>query len=283
MADLSSFAADTAPASASQDLTAGTPAAVPQADGAPVNDAAQASGEQGAAAQARGPKGAPDPDFAFKRVQYENNQLKRQMAEQAQQMQAMMNLMQQLQGQSGQMSEAQREQARNIMDMSDEELDEMWHENKKGFLATYAQQYFREAENKMQQLLDQRLTDQQAEAVRKQQFVEFVNANPDFTDLFYSGAIEQYMQQYPGATEREAYYALTRDSQQQQAAEKARQAALSAKAGKAHLPPQGGYGASPPLGSEVDPRIKNPEQHGGEKAALASWFKDFKAGRAARV
>ncbi len=228
------FTENTAPVSESQDYEA-------HAAGAPEDASHEQPGaEHAGEEQAKGPKGVPDPNYAFKRTQQENYQLRLQLERMQGQMEAMQQFSQQPPSQG---TAAQREQMRDLMSMSDEELDEMWHDNRKGFLQTFAQQLHAESQAALRAEFDERMQKSTQETQRKQQFYYFVNKNPDFVDLFETGQIEGYMRQYPGASEREAYYALTREAQLQQASNQGRSQALAARAGKAHLPPQGGTSA----------------------------------------
>lgn len=270
---------NTAPESVSQDYSADAPGSASDAGSAPDGTDTQAQGA--------GPKGQPNEQHAERRRAYELQRVREELAAERAKREAYEQFMYTQQQQPAARQTDPNADFRNrIMSMSEEELSDAFAESPKAVMAAFLQQGFSEADQRWQQRFEQfehTQTAAQMEAVERKQFEGFVAENPEFVSLFQEGAVEQYMRQYPNSTYREAYFALTRDTQLQQAASQGRNQALAARAGKAQLPPQGGRMAAAPLGSDIDPRLKDSSKHGGKTDALRSWFRDYKAGKVAAV
>lgn len=106
----------------------------------------------------------------------------------------------------------------DISQLSDEELDERWTDNKKKFIGNL----YLQIRHELKQEFKQEAEKEQLLTAQEKDFNDFRKAHPDYDNLFTAkGGILDYMKDHPGTTRKEAYFALTEETRVKEAVEKA--------------------------------------------------------------
>lgn len=168
--------------------------------------------------------------------------------------------------------------------MTSEELLDWQAEDPQG----YADNLRQEMNYRIQQGIDkfksdfESLTEEQTEKQRiMKTFESYTEKNPDFQELWDSGAIEAYTDANPGHNAISAHLMLTAEARQAEAVEKAVKEALEkrdaeAKAKRKATVLGSGPTSVPATGSDAE--LKEPQKHGGATSVLASRLAARRAG-----
>lgn len=163
----------------------------------------------------------------------------------------------------------------DVTGKTDQELQDWFDDNPKGFMANFAKQVTHEV---TQQVTSQ-LQTQDTETKTQTTIQEFAEKNPDFTEKWKSGEIQQLMERYPSGFHNpiSAYYELTNGSREKSIQDQVDEAVAKAIKeteekvtknfmAKRRIAPMGG--GSSAKNSAPDEDLKDTKKSGGLVAAL---------------
>lgn len=187
---------------------------------------------------------------------------------------------------------------KDITTMSTEELTEWQDEDPKAFYANLARQSRAEVrEEVLDEMKDERATSQ-AKTVEEKQietYEKYAEKNPDFDEMWDSGAIEKFMRANPGHNAISAHMSLTTEKRSGDTKKDIDDAVAKAvketeekilkniKAKGAAVVLGAGPSTTPGLTEAIPDEMKNSKKYGGKTAVLVSRLKARRAANEAQV
>ena len=159
----------------------------------------------------------------------------------------------------------------DIMEMNDEELDEQWETDKKGFLANYAKQLATEIYQGIEERQEKATVQQKVNTT----YDQYAKDNPDFKMMLDSGEIRTFISENPGHNAISAHLKLSGEAKTKAAVDAAVAEAIKKQANNQKVKRSAAVlneDVTAPSTSKpgIPPELKNTKAHGGLTGALVA-------------
>jgi len=153
--------------------------------------------------------------------------------------------------------------------MSNEELQDMFDDDPKGFLTNFAKQIRSELVGEIQQQQrEQMQQDQQRATVTT--YEKYAKENPDFDKMWDDGKLQKFMDENPGHNAISAHMLLTKDIREKDAMKKAEEKLTkSLRAKRSAQVLSGGPSATGRPAGKIPAELQNTRKYGGLTSVLA--------------